>query len=64
MRKKFIKIYSLIMLITIFLTGCATTKSKIENSSNSVMKISGEEAKSIIDSREQVIIIDVREESE
>ena len=64
MSKKFIRMYSLIIVVSLIVSGCSFKQTRGNNNDLGIKRITSEEAKEIIDSGEKVTIIDVREENE
>lgn len=64
MKRKITKVFLFLFLIASLITGCGRSNNAVEESKSNYKKISSQEAKSMMESDEEMIIIDVREESE
>ena len=63
-KKISIKTYLVILVLSIFMTGCGVYQSNSDNTSGNIKKITAEEAKKMMDEDKEILIIDVREENE
>lgn len=64
MKRKITKVFLCLFLILAFITGCGRNNNGVEENKSDHKKISAQEAKSMMESNEDMVIIDVREESE
>lgn len=64
MKRKITKVFLCLFLLSSFIAGCGRSNNVVEESKSDYKKISAQEAKSMMESDEEMIIIDVREESE